>query len=51
MSDFTANPKGRNKIRIEYKDVGFFHGYYVFKGYRKLLRLPNWLGRMFIKAQ
>ena len=44
--NLAANPKGWNKLRVEYDNVGFFHGYYVRKGYTTLFRIPNWLGRI-----
>lgn len=46
----SVNLKGWNKIRIEYDNIGFFHGYYVRKGYRytTLFRIPNWLGKIMI---
>ena len=45
----SANPKCWNRLRVEYDNVGFFHGYYVRKGYTTLFRVPNWLGRILIK--
>ena len=30
----SANPKGWNRLRVEYDNVGFFNGYYVRKGYK-----------------
>lgn len=35
-----------NKIYIEYDNIGFFHGYYIWKGYTALCKLPNWLGKI-----
>lgn len=32
----TANPEGWDKLRIEYDNCGFFHGYYVRKKYDTL---------------
>lgn len=43
----SANPEGWDKIRVEYKNVGFFHGYYIRKGYT-LKRIPDWIGRVLI---
>lgn len=43
----STNPKGYNKIRIEYKDIGFFHGYYLWKGYTALFKFPDWFGKIF----
>ena len=43
----STNTKEYNKIRIEYKDIGFFHGYYLWKGYTALFKFPDWFGKIF----
>ena len=43
----SANPEGWDKVRVEYKNVGFFHGYYIRKG-SALMRIPDWIGRVLI---
>ena len=43
----SSNPDGWDKILVEYKNVGFFHGYYVRKGCT-LMRIPDWIGRVLI---
>ena len=45
----STNPKGWNKLKVEFNDCGFFHGYYLWKGYTALFRIPNWLGKLLIK--
>ena len=37
----SSNPKGYNKFKIEYNNIGCFHGYYLRKGYTTLFRIPN----------
>jgi len=44
----SINPEGYDKIHIEYNNIGFFHGYYIWKGYTALCKLPNWLGKIII---
>lgn len=35
------------KLRIVYKDIGFFHGYYIQKR-STLIRIPNWIGKLLV---
>lgn len=46
----SANPSGYKKLKVVYKDVGFFHGYYIQRGYR-LFHIPNWLGKIWSRMK
>lgn len=40
--------KGWNRIKIVHKNIGFFHGYYIWKGCRPIIKIPNWLGKILV---
>ena len=44
----SSNPKGYNRLKIEYDNIGFFNGYYLRKGYTTICKIPNWLGKLLV---